>query len=253
MREEWTPKCRIYTLLSFFWVHLCYTWAAAAGDLLLGNHCVCPGAQRIGKEFGREVQWCFQCYFGLASLKWGKKSAGMKWQFTLVALRKMGRKTAKHMEWRNTSFYAYTHWLSFLTVWAEVKSILWSLSRRKVWSRFQSYGEILFLKNSINGRDTSVLPVHLAKTLYKLLHYFCVQRHTSIFQTKPRGLSARCRALMKQQMLLPTGTDQPCRLDSAAWKSVGHPRYWFQGFNLYIHLRSIARLLYYHWDFGTKI
>lgn len=92
MREEWTPKCRIYTLLSFFWVHLCYTWAAAAGDLLLGNHCVCPGAQRIGKEVGREVQWCFECYFGLASLKWGKKSAGMKWQFTLVALRKMGRK-----------------------------------------------------------------------------------------------------------------------------------------------------------------
>lgn len=113
MREEWTPKCRIYTLLSFFWVHFCYTWAAAAGDLLLGNHCVCPGAQRIGKEVGREVQWCFLCYFGLASLKWGKKSAGMKWQFTLVALRKMGRKTAKHMQWRNTYFYAYTHWLSF--------------------------------------------------------------------------------------------------------------------------------------------
>lgn len=43
------------------------------GVCFLGKHYVCPGAQRIGKEVRREVQWCFPCYFGLASLKTGKK------------------------------------------------------------------------------------------------------------------------------------------------------------------------------------
>ena len=58
----------------------------------------------------------------------------------------------------------------------------------------------------------------------------CAQRHTSILQTKPGGLSAWCRVLMKQQMLLPTGTgDPPWRPDSAAWKSVRALCCWLQG------------------------
>lgn len=72
------------------------------GICFLGKHDVCPGAQRIGKEVRKEGQQHFPGSFGLASLKWGKKSAGMKLQSAAIDFRKMGRKKQKYVERRSS-------------------------------------------------------------------------------------------------------------------------------------------------------
>lgn len=101
---------------------------------------------------------------------------------------------------------------------------------------------------------TSVSPVHLAKTPYKPLRYFCVctKAHEAL-QTKPEGLSGWCMVFDRGPGGLPWRCDSAaqefsCSLVLLTWGALEG-----KGFPLHIQTWDIPRLLFYQWGFGAKI
>lgn len=182
MKEEKTPKFRIYTLLFFFWLHLYYTWKVAAGDLLPWQAlCLSRGTGNWERgQKGRAI--AFSTFLWSCWLEVRKKNL-LAWSYSLQLLyigkwrgKNKIRREKKQLFLGLPPLMIFFDRMAFLT---EAKSIPWPLNRRKESPRYQRYCEIFSWRTaSMAGALLSCRFTWPKPFTSLFIISVCAQRHT---------------------------------------------------------------------------